>query len=153
MFRHLISFFSDHKQNLVSIVITTHVICARVHSAPYNGSLRLSLLLGDRRSKQQNSKTAKQVLLPIPFRIFLPFISLECSLAFATKKRKTLFSSHEKAKIGETKRNLNEWMEEMDIQTHTKAVFEPTKKHHSPCRFAMRFSLRMYTKNNKKQLN
>ena len=44
-------------------------------------------------------------------------------------------------------------MEEMDIQTHTKAVFEPTKKHHSPSRFAMRFSLRMYTKNNKKQLN
>ena len=39
-------------------------------------------------------------------------------------------------------------MEEMDIQTHTKAVFEPTKKHLSSCRFAMRFSLRMYTKNN-----
>lgn len=54
MLLHIISFFSDHKQNLVSIVITTHVICARVHSAPYNGSLRFSLLLGDRRTKEEN---------------------------------------------------------------------------------------------------
>ena len=82
MLLYIISFFSDHIQNLVSIVITTHVICARLHSAPYNGSLRLSLLLGDCRSKAQNKFYCKYLL-----KIFLPFISLEYSLVFLTKKK------------------------------------------------------------------
>ena len=38
-------------------------------------------------------------------------------------------------------------MEQMDIQTHTS--FRTHIKDHSPCRFVMRFCLRMYTKNNK----
>ena len=62
MLLHIISFFSDHKQNLVSIVITTHLICARVHSVPYNGPLGLSLLLGDCRSKEQNKFYCKYLL-------------------------------------------------------------------------------------------